>query len=103
MVRRIFGEREGVKEKKEEGDMVDGKECALCTILKRERDESVERVVICLTVLNGRASQTRFKSEQSIAASLGMLLYFTFFSLLYTQHTTHRWMDHTEEFMENLV
>ena len=35
-----------------------------------------EFVIFFLAVLNGRAYQTRFKSEQPIFGALGMLLYF---------------------------
>ena len=35
--------------------------------------------IFFLAVLNGRAYQTRFKSEQPIAAALGMLVYFIYF------------------------
>ena len=45
-----------------------------------------------LAVLIGRASQTRFKSEQSIAAALGMLLYFIYFCPYYT-HKFNKQMD----------
>ena len=38
--------------------------------------EKMREFVIFLTVLNGRAYQTRFKSEQSTSAALGMLVYF---------------------------
>ena len=51
-----------------------------------------EFVIFCLTVLNGRASRTRFKSEQSISAALRMLLYFICFSLYYT-HKYNTQMD----------
>ena len=51
-----------------------------------------EFVIFFLTVLNGRAYQTRFKSEQSIFAALGMLLYFIYFCAYYT-HKRHTQMD----------
>ena len=41
--------------------------------------EEMREFVIFLAVLNGRAYQTRFKSEQPISAALGMLLYFICF------------------------
>ena len=60
------------------------KECALCTICKNGK-KKLRKFVLFWAVLNGRASQARFKSEQSISASLGMLVYFILFSLIHTQ------------------
>ena len=51
-----------------------------------------EFVIFFLTVLNGRAYQTRFKSEQPIFAALGMLLYFIYFCPYYT-HKNNAHMD----------
>ena len=68
-------------------------ECALCTISGDEKNGKNERVCnIFLAVLNGRAYQTRFKSEQSIPAALGMLLYFMHFCAYYT-HKYNKQMD----------
>ena len=49
--------------------------------------KGIEVMRVCyifLAVLNGRASQTRFKSEQSIPAAPGMLVYFIYFCPYYT-------------------
>ena len=48
---------------------------AQCREMKRMQ-EMREFVIFFLAVLNGRAYQTRFKSEQSMPTALGMLLYF---------------------------
>ena len=57
----------------------------------KEMQVMSEFVIFCLTVLNGRAYQTRFKSEQSIVGTPGMLVYFIYFCLYYTQKCTDGW------------
>ena len=53
--------------------------------------EMKEFVIFCLAVLNGRAYQTRFKSEQPIFAALGMLLFYIILCILHTQKCTDGW------------
>ena len=66
--------------------------------------EKMREFVIFLAVLNGRAYQTRFKSEQPIPAALGML-YFTHFFVYITQKCNEQmdvsYGDESEELLTN--
>ena len=54
---------------------------------------------VFLAVLNGRAYQTRFKSEQSIRAALGMLVYFTYFG----PYNTHKYNTQMDDHQMGIV
>ena len=84
--------KEDERKKKEEKDVMNV-HCAQYRKIKGM--ELMRELVIFLTVLNGRASRTRFKSEQSIFAALGVLLYFIQFGLYYT-HKYNKQMVESE-------
>ena len=60
--------------------------------IERWKEWENERVCYVLAVLNGRAYQTRFKSEQPMPAAPGMLVYFIYFGLYYT-HKRNKQVD----------